>query len=513
MTRRARTTTAAVLALTVAAVAVGTVVTAAPWRDDAASALGDEGAAPGGGIDVAVVLEHLEAFQRIADENGGNRASGMPGFDASVDHVVATLRAAGYEPVLQEFEIPGVADHSELEVLGDAPAPFVPGRDFVGSEYPSASGREATGTVVGVDLLLSPTPQEPSTSGCEEEDFEDFPDGSIALLQRGGCPVVDKIFRAQDAGAAGVVVMTEGEPGRTGVVPLRGDIPRVRVPVVSVTYEVGATLAATASVEVRMVNLTGESTRPCVNVLAELPGRDDRVVMAGAHLDSVLQGPGINDNASGAAALLAVAEQLAGRTLERTVRFAWWGAEEIGLLGSQHYVTTLGSEDRTRLEAYLNVDMLASPNHVIAVHDGNGSGLHVAPLPVPEGSARIEKALAEYLTARGTPFQEEVLAGNSDYAPFMQAGIPVGGLLTGAGETKSEPEADLFGGVAGEMLDPCYHAACDSLVDGAQPEVPYTALREGGQVLRGNISVDALDITTNALAAGIATLASAPGPG
>ena len=75
------------------------------------------------------------------------------------------------------------------------------------------------------------------------------------------------------------------------------------------------------------------------NVIAEKEGvNDDNVVMAGAHLDSVPAGPGINDNGSGSAALLEIAQNLANHRPHNTLRFAWWGAEELGLLGSTAWV-------------------------------------------------------------------------------------------------------------------------------------------------------------------------------
>jgi Zn-dependent M28 family amino/carboxypeptidase len=55
--------------------------------------------------------------------------------------------------------------------------------------------------------------------------------------------------------------------------------------------------------------------------------------------------------------------------------------------------------------------------------------------------------------------------GRSDYGPFIEAGIPAGGLFTGAEDIKSAEEARLFGGTAGEAFDPCYHAACDDITN------------------------------------------------
>ena len=79
---------------------------------------------------------------------------------------------------------------------------------------------------------------------------------------------------------------------------------------------------------------------------------NDQVVVVGAHLDSVVEGPGINDNGSGSSTILEIAEQMSAlkltKKLQRPVRFAFWGAEESGLLGSEHYVANLS--DRPAVE-------------------------------------------------------------------------------------------------------------------------------------------------------------------
>jgi Zn-dependent M28 family amino/carboxypeptidase len=123
-------------------------------------------------------------------------------------------------------------------------------------------------------------------------------------------------------------------------------------------------------------------------VLAESRrGNPDNVVIVGAHLDSVFEGPGINDNGSGSAAVLAVAEQMSKVKPRNKVRFAWWGAEEFGLVGSDHYVANLSEEEREDIALYLNFDMIGSPNYVRFIYDGDGSAFGLAG---PEGSAAIE---------------------------------------------------------------------------------------------------------------------------
>jgi Zn-dependent M28 family amino/carboxypeptidase len=186
-------------------------------------------------------------------------------------------------------------------------------------------------------------------------------------------------------------------------------------------------------------------------------------VMAGAHLDSVPEGPGINDNGSGVAALLETAVRLGGSpAVANAVRFAFWGAEEVGLVGSTAYVQGLPEADRARIALYLNLDMVASPNTAYLVYDGDDSDREGAG-PGPPGSATIERVLLEGLAAAGVTATGTDFSGNSDYGPFIEAGIPSGGLFTGAGGLKTPEEAQRYGGTAGAPHDPCYHQACDRL--------------------------------------------------
>jgi Zn-dependent M28 family amino/carboxypeptidase len=197
------------------------------------------------------------------------------------------------------------------------------------------------------------------------------------------------------------------------------------------------------------------------NVLAETSsGNDNNVVMVGGHLDSVSAGPGINDNGSGSAAILEVAEQMKNVKPNNTVRFAWWGAEESGLVGSDFYVNSLSQADRDRIALYLNFDMVGSPNYVRFVYDGSGD---VGPAG-PAGSTAIEDLFNGFYASRGLAFEPTPFDGRSDYGPFIAEGvdIPAGGLFTGAEGMKTLAQRDIYGGIAGQQYDPCYHEACDT---------------------------------------------------
>ena len=266
-------------------------------------------------MSVGIALEHLQALQKIADEHGGNRATGTPGYDASVEYVAGALRAAGFEVSTPTFE---------------------------------ASG-----------------------SGWGDPDS----------LQR--------------------------------------------------------------------------------NVIAETrTGDKGNVVVIGAHLDSVEEGPGIVDNGSGVASLLEIAAQLgADPAVQNTVRFAFFGAEENGAEGSTAYVEDLSAEDRSKLKLYLNVDMVASPNGGYIVQGGQGDDPETAG---PPGSAVIGRVLVDQLIEAGVTNPEVTEFVGDDESEFIEAGIPVGGAENGDANEKSLQQAEAWGGEAGEVFDRCYHESCDT---------------------------------------------------
>lgn len=215
------------------------------------------------------------------------------------------------------------------------------------------------------------------------------------------------------------------------------------------------------------------------NIIAETEqGSDEEVIMLGAHLDGVPGGPGINDNASGAAALLEAATVLGAQdTVTNRIRFAWWGAEEFRRPhGSRHYVRDLEEEDELEsVLAYVNVDMVASTNPVIGVYDAQAAD---ASMDIPEGSVKIMRFFADYFDARDQPWVATDWDMASDQRPFVRADVPTGGLFTGSGERKSRREADVFGGTAKAPRDPNYHTPQDDL---------------------DNVDLETLDIMTGAI--------------
>jgi Zn-dependent M28 family amino/carboxypeptidase len=425
------------------------------------------------------VREHQQALQDIALKNDdpnypGTRADGTEGYDQSVEYVVGLLEQAGYEvtrqPVEFEFAFPSV-----LRQLTPVEAEYETG-PFTGS----GSG-EVEGQVIPVDINLDKGPDAVSTSGCEAADFEPFDwsgDADIALVQRGTCFFGTKAFNAEQAGAEAVIIFNQGNtPDREELIVADAtslddpDNPGTAlpdpvthgIPVVGASFEDGIALSQEGSTAYVLVVPT--ETRTADNVIAELPGKnEDNVVMAGAHLDSVIEGPGIQDNGSGTAALLETALLMANSNPENTLRFGFWAAEELGLLGSAAYVESLSEEELDRIALYMNYDMIGSPNYIFMVYDADESTFPAPEgITIPEGSEAIEDVYESYYTAVGEPYDDTAFDARSDYQAFIEVGIPAGGLFTGAEVIKTEQQEEIWGGTAGEQFDPCYHLACDDI--------------------------------------------------
>ncbi len=400
---------------------------------------------------------HLERFQAIAD-SVGNRAAGSLGYDASAAYVYKLLKKAGYDVSYDEFEFVYTETLAqELSVLSPE------ARDIeVSAMTYTASTPEG-----GIEAALAAVPVDADgTTGCEAGDYasQTFT-GKIALIKRGGCTFAAKQAAAADAGAVGAIIYNNTDGALAGTI---GDPDAGVIPTGGITQEAGDALAAeVAKGEVKVSYEIRElqEDRTTRNVIAETKGGDaDNTVMLGAHLDSVGAGAGINDNGSGSAGLLEVALQLAkaNEKPENKVRFAWWSAEELGLLGSEDYVAELDEKQREQIQLYLNFDMIASPNYGLFVYDGDDSD-GVGAGPGPEGSAQLEKQINDFLDSQGTPHEGTDFTGRSDYGPFIAVGIPSGGTFTGAEGIKTEAQAAKFGGEVGVAYDACYHAACDDL--------------------------------------------------
>ncbi len=409
------------------------------------------------------VRTHQAKLRDIAAANGGTRVAGTKGFDDSADYAEKVFKDAGYNVTRQSFQFQSFIELPGTKLTQVSPTPTA----AIETTILSYSG---SGNVTGTVSVL------PTVTGCNTADFAGFTQGNIALISRGACTFATKATNAAAAGAAAVVIYNNAAG------PLNGTLGAeftLTIAVTAVSQTLGQQLAAIPNLVLSVTTSTVRGTATTTNIIAESKEGDaNNVVMVGAHLDSVDKGAGINDNGSGSAAILEVAKNMSKVKPRNKVRFALWSAEESGLIGSNRYVESLPEAEKNKIALYLNFDMIGSPNHVFFIYDGDNSD-GVGSGAGPAGSTAIEKTFETFYNKQGVSFKGTDFDGRSDYRAFITAGIPAGGLFTGAEGTKTVAEAEVWGGIAGTAYDPCYHQACDNY---------------------GNVNLYALDVNIDAVA-------------
>jgi Zn-dependent M28 family amino/carboxypeptidase len=324
-----------------------------------------------------------------------------------VDYVAGELRDAGWRVRVEDVPMALWRERAPASLAVGDSGPLEPVRDFRVPSYSAAGSVSGTLRVVG--------------DACDRDDFAALAPGEVAFTGFGDCFLQIKAANARRAGASALVVQTQSS--HRGVASATLGTPRSRLPVVLMSRRVPARDGDPVQLSVDAVTERGSTQ----NVIAEIGPADGPVAMAGAHLDSVPGGRGINDNGSGVAALLEVARVLGPRPPGR-VRLGFWGGEEDGLVGSEHYVRGLSEAEQEQISAYLNFDMVGSPKPKPAVYS--------------DGDPELGRLLR-----RLHPGEEGDVGvgGLSDHAPFDSAGVPVNGLYTGR--------------------DRCYHLPCDTLAN------------------------------------------------
>ncbi|MBM2614210.1 M28 family peptidase [Actinoplanes sp. LDG1-06] len=388
------------------------------------------------------VLRHLQKMQQITDAGGGVRTPGSPGFAGAAKYVESVLGAAGYQVRRHTFTF----NYTEilaarLKILPDGADQQIQVINYTPST--PVGGIQAPFVVVPVD----------ATTGCEESDYAGLgAPGSIVLLRRGGCPFTIKQRTAAAAGAVAVIIYNNA-PGK--VYGSLGAPTDGVIPTAAVTGELGEQLAAAPPARVELEAREIIESRETVNITADTArGDPGDILVVGAHLDTIPESPGMNDDASGAAAVLEFARLAAKAPLKKKLRFAFWSAEEWGQVGSFEYLAALPPEELARISGYVDLAKLGSPNFIRGVLDGAAG---------PAGSDRLSAALASGFTAQRLTWKTVELGGlaSSDWLAFTDAGIPASGLFSGTEDLKTEADRQLFGGVAGQPYDPCHATACD----------------------------------------------------
>eukprot|EP00978_Attheya_sp_CCMP212_P005225 scaffold11606_cov56-Attheya_sp.AAC.5 len=412
------------------------------------------------------VMKHLVKFQDIANQNGGRRDWSSKGYEQSAKYISSLLEAHNYSVSIHPFVYPNLEQNVETAILERGANEeerkqyvnaFLAADDDMMTHFAPVHF-SGSGDVRGRTLSLGEITSH-SSFGCQSTDFERFEKGSIAILRHGGgCLIRRKITNARSMGAIGMAIhLAEGKQ--------RGELPEIvyqepfldatfaksNFPVIAITFEVAMELANTTCrifVNNSLVDLES------YNVIAESrTGDPNHVVLVGAHLDGSKNGPGIEDNGTGAAALVEVALGMAKLHPTRRLRFAWWGAEEDGLIGSMAYARERNYA--AGVSVYLNVDMIGSQNYVFGIH-GNFSDT--------QGPTSV---LEEFYKINDIPYQEiPNVTCRSDACHFHLQGIPAAGITSvSIPMRKTATEASLYGGTAGELYDSCYHLPCDNLTN------------------------------------------------
>jgi Peptidase family M28/PA domain len=436
---------AAVMAVALTALAACSSTGSAPPPKDLARDVAGKVTADG-------MYTHLRKLQEIADANRGNRAEGTPGYDATVDYVVKVLTDKGFDVQTPEFD--------RLDrIEGGNPTLTVSGRAFH-ADQASLLMTTPRGGLNAITLRPRKAP------GCSPADYGTASvKGAIAVVDDTGCSVGVKHNTAVAKGAVGLLVVSApGSGGSPAGLFTPGYYQQLTVPVGVIGKDADAALRRT-NAPVRLVLDSKPVMAKTRNVVAQTKTGDTKnVVLAGARLDSTARSPGINDDGSGVAALLETASALGAQSqIANAVRFVFWGSGE---QGATKYARGLARDQLDAVALYLGVDAIASPNAGYFTYDGDQSGQpnpEIPPQTVPAGSAGVERTLAGFLNLGGMRPADMPLSKTADYAPFMAAGVPIGGLTTGWSQRKTEVQARLWGGRAGVPFDPNYQTARDTI--------------------------------------------------
>lgn len=383
------------------------------------------------------IKDHLRELHEIGFKHGGSRTAGT-GFNASSDYIIGQLKTYGYNITKQHFTIP---EFHEI----NPPVLRMDNKTYIrGEEFELLDGFHGNAYISGVIDSVD-------QYGCNEIDFRYFKTGNIALIKRGECSFSIKGNNAKKYGAIGVIVYNDIND------LIRGNIGKIEIPVFMITKSIAEEfMSSTGSLIISMsVNVLLQYYYTH-NIIAEkIIDVNKKVIVVGAHLDSVKAGPGINDNGSGSMTILQVAKEI--DTMKNNIRFCWWAGEELGLLGSTYYVEHLNTKELSLIMLYLNFDMLASPNYLRAIYDARSS----KDIDIRKGSIYIQNEFELYFNNNKLETQLTPFDGRSDYGPFIERGKPAGGLFSGAEKYKSREEREQVFGLIDVAYDPCYHQQCD----------------------------------------------------
>ncbi|KAI5203254.1 hypothetical protein AUEXF2481DRAFT_64435 [Aureobasidium subglaciale EXF-2481] len=402
-------------------------------------------------IDINKLFARAEELAKIADlgipeYNHPTRVIGSKGHVGTVDYIYSEINKLGdyYNISNQTFPaVTGSVSESRLVIGYDVPKSASPM-----SLTPATKQHEP---VYG-QLLLVPN------GGCSASDFPVNMTGAIAFIKRGTCSFGDKSANAGRAGADAAVIFNNvaGELSGTLGTPSPDHVATFGISLEEATPYVDMLHNGTKIDSIVYIDALVEEIMT-TNIIAQTTAGDpENCVMLGGHSDSVAAGPGINDDGSGTISLIEVATQLTKYEVNNCVRFAWWAGEEEGLLGSYYYSQNLSPAENQKIRLFMDYDMMSSVNFAYQIYNATNEDN-------PLGSGELRILYEDWYKEQGLNYTYIDFDGRSDYAGFLDAGIPSGGIATGAEGIKTAEEARIFGGEAGAWYDPCYHQLCDDI--------------------------------------------------
>lgn len=406
-------------------------------------------------VAAAITEEGLRArLEELAQAMEGSdrfRSVGSAGYGGAAAVVERELAAAGWSVESDTYD--------DVTFVDDGGSSLEVGHQVFGVQDLRPLIFAPAGDVAGPVVAIGANASESTGMGCRVGDYGALPADAIVLVGPGDCLRRDQVIAAQQAGAAAFVAVSPEVPPGIVLRPTLLDPRGLAIPAAAASQEAAKALvaAATGSLTARLVTNAHTEQAPTRTVLAELRGvRDGQVIMLGAHLDSVIDGPGVNDNGSGVAALLEIARALSGTRPSATIRLAFWSGEELGLHGSLRYVEALSQRQKDAILLYANVDMIASPNGFAGVYDEPTA---------PVGSSDASRLLRAAVTRNGGTAVPVDLHSGSDHYGFVEAGVATAGVFSGALDPVSVEQADASGAEAGRPADDCYHQPCDDLTN------------------------------------------------
>ncbi|CAF4837890.1 unnamed protein product, partial [Rotaria sp. Silwood1] len=288
-------------------------------------------------------MKHLEQLQVIADRNNGTRAIATGGFNDTLDYITSVLEQnTNFKIQHQYFTVRNhiIRGTPQLQTrINGITTNHVYLTNFTHILFSAGANFDTFVRVVAIPNL-----------GCQDTDWTNVVVvNSVALVKRGNCTYAQKSVLAEKYQVKGLLIYNDGT-SPDGFNPIQGvrNNLNTTIPAYFLSYNLGMQLVNGADNASVIMGINVSDTNGIGNICADTQtGDKTKTVVVGAHSDGVPAGSGINDNGSGTVGILVLALSLARlfqtsslqySTYQYRIRFCWWGAEELGLIGARYHV-------------------------------------------------------------------------------------------------------------------------------------------------------------------------------